>query len=250
MGHLRTRRQPERNDRGVRALLIGVGLAVTLPGSGVAQVGHSPESSPYNDLRISQTVTLMSGYLSGGRGKAGVGPSDGLLGGVRWDIHVGGAASLFLGGYMFDLERRVLDPTQPPETRMLGTASQSVIMVDGGVNLILTGEKTWHGFAPYVGANLGVVFGGEVPEDSSGFRFATKFHAGPALGIRLFVNRRFHLRVEARNVLWRITYPNSFFAPPENAPGADPILNEVDTSNTQWTHHPVLMFGLGYTLRL
>jgi len=232
------------------AAIVGLALILSVPGTALAQVGHRPESSPYSDLRIGQTVTLMSGYLAGGRGKAGVGPSGGPLGGLRWDIHVGGAASLFLGAYMFDLERTLLDPAQPPDTRFLGTASQSVAMLEGGANLILTGEKTWHGFAPYVGAGLGVAFGGEVPEDTSGFTFGTKFHVGPALGFRFFVNRRLHFRVEGRDVLWRLTYPGSFFTPPTSDPNGDPILNPQDTTDSQWTHHPVLMFGLGYTIRL
>jgi hypothetical protein len=173
------------------------------------------------------------------------------LGGLRWDIHVGSAATLFLGGYASDLERQLVNPAEPPETRYFDTAQQRVFLVEGGINFMLTGRKTWRRLAPYVGAALGMAFGGSVPKDTlSGFRFGTKFQFGPVVGLRIVVNRRVHLRVEGQDILWRLTYPNPFFEPPRNAPTTAPVLDPAFNTGSQWTHHPTIKFGLGYTIRI
>jgi hypothetical protein len=231
-------------------LVVGAALIFTAAGAQatLAQVGHRPESSPYRDLRIKQTLTFMGGLLTGGGGKAGVGPSSGPLGGVRWDFHVGSSIALFLGGHASDLERRLINPIEPPGGgRELGTAQQNVWMAEGGINLLLTGRKTWHGFAPYAGAAFGMVFGTEVPEDSV-FTFGRKFHIGPAAGIRFFLNRRFHIRLEARDIIWRMTYPQVFLTIPEGEPQIPVIDGDVSTL-AEWVHHPTFFIGLGWTLR-
>jgi len=186
----------EYNDaRAIRTHLLTLFTWLLVSSPLAAQVGHEPESSPYRDLRIKQTITGFGGYMWGGEGKPGVGPGDGPLGGLRWDVHLGGLASLFLGASVADLERVLLDPSKPLDTRVVGTTSQSVTVIDGGVNLLLTGRKTWHGLMPYIGAATGIAIGGSVPEDSlTNYMFGTKFHFGPTAGFRFFLNRRLHLR--------------------------------------------------------
>lgn len=225
-------------------------LAVTsLPLS--AQVGHDPSSSPYRDLRIKHTLTFFGGQLDGGRGKARVGPSDGRLLGARYDIHVGGAATIFAGVSYAAAERNLVDPDDPVDTRYFGVADQDLYLIDAGFNLILTGRKTWRGFAPYFGAALGMVAGGAVPEDSSGFAFKNKFQVGPMVGVRYFPNRRFHLRLEARDIIWRLGYGGTrFFNTPANAPSDPPVLDPTVNRSSEWVHHPTLKFGFGLTIRL
>jgi hypothetical protein len=214
-----------------------------------AQVGHDPFSSPYRDLRLKHTLTFFGGYITSGEGRADVGPSNGALAGVRWDIHVGGATSLFLGVAGAAAERNLVDPTLPPDTRYFATASQQLFILDGGFNLILTGRKTWHGLAPYVGGSMGMVLGAAVPQDTvSGFTFNNKFQLGPQIGIRFFPTRRVHLRIEGRNVMWRLKYPGAFFSRPLTDPSAASVLDPVTTKNSEWVHHPVLKIGLGWTL--
>lgn len=241
----------EYNDtKGTRAHLFVLVLLLLLNSPLAAQVGHQPESSPYRDMRIKQTITGFGGYMWGGYGKAGVGPGDGPLGGIRWDIHMGGLASLFLGVSLADLERVLLDPSQPRDTRVVGTAQQAVTVIDGGANLLLTGRKTWHGLMPYIGAAVGLAIGGSVPEDSlTNYQFNTKFHFGPTGGFRFFFNRRFHLRTEGRIMFWRLSYPLQFFQPGTD-PVVPPILDPAVNSENEWVIHYTLMIGLGYTIRI
>jgi hypothetical protein len=215
-----------------------------------AQVGYDPEQSPYQDLRITQTVTAFGGNMWGGEGKAGVGPGPGLMGGLRWDIHVGGFASVFLGGTYSELQRVLLDPSQPPATRTIDTTTQSVTYFDFGANLLFTGRKTWHGLMPYIGAAAGIAIGGSVPEDSlSGYTFKTKFQFGPTGGFRLFLTRRLHFRTEGRVIFWQLSYPNVFFTPGIDPPVA-PILDPLTNTEKEWVTHLTLQFGLGYSIRL
>ena len=229
----------------VRRLLAGTAacLAVFQPTTALAQVGHLPENSPYKDMRIKQALVFYGGVMSGGEGNAGVGPTNGPVGGVRWEIAVGAPSILFLGLSMANLERPLVNPDDPPDTRFLDSANQRIVMVDAGLNFVLTGRKTWRGLAPYMGVGFGMAFGGPVPEDLSGYTFKTKFHIDPTIGIRFHPSPRFHFRIEGRAVFWRLNYPPRFFD------GTDPLLNDLIQTNTNWTVHPTLLFGIGYTLR-
>ena len=229
----------------VRRLLAGtaVFLAVFQTTTALAQVGHLPENSPYKDMRIKQALVFYGGVMSGGKGNAGVGPTNGPVGEVRWEIAVGAPSILFLGLSMANLERPLVNPDDPPDTRFFDSANQRIVMVDAGLNFVLTGRKTWRGLAPYMGVGFGMAFGGAVPEDLSGYTFKTKFHIDPTIGIRFHPSPRFHFRIEGRAVFWRLNYPPRFFD------GTDPLLNDLIQTNTNWTVHPTLLFGIGYTLR-
>lgn len=233
-----------------RLYLIGLLAACAFPGRGGAQVGYPPDASPYRDMRVSQYLTLTAGYLTGGTGDAGVGPTDGLLGGIRWDIRLSGPAYAHFGVSGGLLERLVIDPTRGVEDRIRDTVRQSVYVADAGLGLVLTGQKTWNGLAPYVAATLGLALGGAVPEDSSGFRFSTRFHIGPQVGVRWHVGERLHLRLEGRDILWRLRYPPGFFSRPAGAPDDPPVLDPEQSKGAQWVHHPTLVLSIGYALRM
>ena len=233
----------------VRSLFVGITCLSLLSAPAFAQVGHVAESSPYKDMRIKQALVFYGGYLSGGSGSAGVGPSPGPLVAVQWELTVGAPSILYLGLAVANLERALVNPTDPPDTRFFGTAQQTVVMVNGGFNIVLTGRKTWRGLAPYAGVGMGMAFGGAVPEDSSGFTFKTKFQLSPTVGVRIHPSQRFHVRIEGRATLWKLSYPMRFFDDPANAPGTDPLLNPLLETDSDWTIHPTLLFGIGYTLR-
>ncbi len=229
----------------VRRLLAGSAacLAVFQTTTALAQVGHLPESSPYRDMRIKQALVFYGGVMSGGEGNAGVGPADGPVGGARWEVTVGAPSILFLGLSLANLERPLVKPGDPTDTRFFGSANQRIVMADAGVNFVLTGRKTWRGLAPYLGVGFGIALGGSVPEDSSQYTFKTKFHIDPTIGIRFHPSPRFHFKIEGRAVAWRLSYPPQFFE------GTDPLLDPLLQTDTDWTVHPTLLFGIGYTLR-
>ena len=233
----------------VRSLFVGVTCLSLLAAPALAQVGHVAESSPYQDMRIKQALVFYGGYLSGDHGSAGVGPSAGPMGAVQWETRVGAPSILYLGVAFANLERPLVKPSEPPDSRFFGAARQGVVMLNAGANLVLTGRKTWRGLAPYIGFGMGMAFGGAVPEDSSGFTFKTNFHIDPTVGVQIHPSPRLHFRIEGRGILWKLKYPTTFFDDPANAPGTDPLLNELLETDSDWTFHPTLLFGIGYTLR-
>lgn len=225
-------------------------IASAFPGVAGAQVGHAPDASPYREVRARHVASAFGGYLQGEAGKVGVGPTDGLLIGARYEFLFSGPVAIDLRIAFADLDRGVIDPTQLPGQRDKGTFSQSVVMADAGINLVLTGAKTWRGLAPYVGGALGLAFGGKVPQDSSTFEFQTQFMVAPQAGVRWHIGDRVVVRFEGRDAIWRLKYPDLFFDPPVADPDGEPVLDPLTNSNTDWTHHLVLTISLGYALRL
>jgi hypothetical protein len=159
---------------------------------------------------------------------------------------MGGPADAFVDLSVARLKRTLIDRDSVPEARVIGTAKQTLLFADVGANLLLTGQKTWHGLIPYVGGNLGLVFGSDVSQDVSGFKFAVHFLTGPQVGIRLHPSDRISLRVEARDVIWRLSYPLAFLESP--ASDIPPVLDPQIHDESEWIHHLVLSFGLGFAL--
>jgi hypothetical protein len=169
--------------------------------------------------------------------------------GARFDLHLGGPAALTFGAGVANLERVLIDPTFGPANRTVDTTSQSVVMFDAGFDLLLTGEKKWHGLMPYIGASLGMALGTSVIVDSlSGYSFSTHFTAGPRLGIWAHPSDRITFRIETRDVLWRLKYPDGFFSVPENEPTEPPVLDANVMKDTEWVHHLGLTISIGYTI--
>jgi hypothetical protein len=214
-----------------------------------AQVGHRPESSPYSDLRAKKVLSLVGGFFSGSPGKVDVGPASGPYSGARFDLHLGGPAGVTFGTGVANLERVLIDPTLGPANRTLDTTTQAVLLIDAGFDLLFTGEKTWHGLIPYFGAGMGMALGTSVDADSlSGYSFSTHFTTGPRLGVWVHPSDRITFRIEARDLLWRLKYPDGFFSVPEQEPTETPVLDANVTKDTEWVHHLGLTISIGYTI--
>jgi hypothetical protein len=233
-------------SKGYAVLALG---ALLLPVAAAAQVGHDPAHSPFQPIATRSGLTLVGGYLSGSGGKVGVGPSDGYLAGVRYDMRLTGPTDLTVGVTWNRLQRMVPHPSAAADAQLTGPVRQSTVIAEGGISILLTGDKTWKGLAPYLGATLGLAFGGTVPADSSGFRFKTKFLSGPHLGLRFYAGRSVFVRVEGRLLFWQLKYPTSFFETPD-IPDGTPLLDPAVTSTSEWTAHPSLQIGLGFAFNL
>ena len=58
----------------------------------------------------------------------------------------------------------------------------------------LSGGKSWHRIAPFVGAGVGLAFAKATPADTSQYEFGRKFYLAPSVGFRFFITDRLHLR--------------------------------------------------------
>jgi len=228
-----------------RSFRLAVLITLALPGLLPGQVGHPPESSPFRDIRTKHSLSLHAAYFGGSGGTVGLIPRDGALAGIRYDIRLGTALEIGVGVASGELERLQIDPNLPPEVRVTGPIQRRMTFWDLNINLLLTGKKSWHRLAPYLSTSLGLAFGGTAPQDTSGFTFNTKFLVSPALGFKLYANERLFFRIEARNVLWRASYPQEFFGFEDD----DPVLLIGVDPDSEWTQQPLLIVGLGYAFR-
>jgi hypothetical protein len=231
-------------SKGYAALALG---ALLLPAAAAGQVGHDPAHSPYRPIAVRTGITLVGGYLGGSGGKVDVGPTDGYLAGVRFDMRLTGPTDLTIGVTWNNLQRMVPHPAAPPDEQLTGPVHQPVLITEGGISILLTGDKTWNGLAPYLGATIGLGFGGSVPEDSTEFGFRAKFMSGPHLGLRFYVSQAVFLRAEGRLLFWQLKYPTSFFVTPE---GGEPLIDPLVNSDHEWTEHLSLQIGLGVAFRV
>lgn len=208
-----------------------------------AQVGYPPERSPYRDIQRGRTLILGGGYLSGDRGVVGVGPADGGTATLRFEVPFGKPLAFFLEAGYGRLSRYVADPTKNMADHISGPIKINVGMFQGGVDLMLSGAKSWHHMAPYIGGSGGVIFAEDPPVDSSGYHFGARGILGPEVGIRWYLGRGVHVRTELRWMFWELSYPLAYKQP---SPDGSRIL-DLSADEKEWTDHPWISIGLGWT---
>ena len=225
------------------AVAVVVALLAVQPSSRlVGQVGYDPAHSPYRDAPTGSGPVFYAGYLGGGRGRVPVGISDGNTWGLRYDLAFG-SASIELGAAYGQTTRRIVNPFVAVKNNTSGLIDCDIVLVDATLKMALTGPKTWHGLAPYIGASLGVAKGSELGQDTSGYSFGTKFTFAPVVGTKFYVGRRLSVSADFRAVFWRLAYPSQF-KQPDKADGI-PVL-AFDAAEFNWTVHPWITLGLGW----
>ncbi len=214
-----------------------------------AQVGYPPDKSPFRDILQKQSLTFVAGDFAGDGGRLGIGPHGGTTFGVRYDYRLSNSvqfgASVTRGG----LERLIVASDAPVANRVSGPVSQTVVFGELSLQLNLTGAKTWRRLAPYFGAAGGMAFASSTPADTSSYEFGNKLYLAPNVGLRFFLSHRLHLRAEARQVFWKLSYPSSYRDEPEQDPGTadDPHALLPDGKLDEWTGGRWLQIGMGYT---
>jgi hypothetical protein len=224
-------------------------LLLGLPAEARAQVGHPPNASPYHDIRRGHTFVPLGGYFSGDGGRFGIAPHSGGVYGFRYDIRTATALEMGLGFARGSLERLIVNPDETLANRVSGPVKQTVTFAEFDLQLNLTGGKTWHRLAPFVGAGVGLTLPSGTAQDTSGFKFGHKLYFIPSAGLRIFLTDRLHLRGEARTTFWKLKYPTSFTEEPTLEPGTVDSPNAVITDGnlSEWTTSSWLQVGLGYS---
>ena len=227
-----------------RRPILGALAAVILAASdAAAQVGHTPEASPYVDLVYRHDVTTFTGYLRTQRDPAGVAPRSGPLAGLRYALHLSGPASFTARVAYAQSERRVLDPLEPAGTRVvLPSATVSLLMADAGVALSLTGFKSWNRLVPEVNGGIGFVSDFRTEGDVGGFSFGTRFALSLGAGVRYVPGGRFQLRADVTDNVYRIAYPDSYYRTASD----QTAIRRPNQAKALWTHNPSITLGASY----
>lgn len=220
-------------------------LVALVPGSLTAQVGHDPAHSPFQDVTTRQAFTPLLGQFFGNRANAGVGAQAGPAIGGRFSTALSGALELWATLSVINSRRNVIDPSLPDSTRTTGPVDYRLVAGDIGIALKLTGSKTYHGFAPYVGAAFGVVAPTSSQTDASGYRAGSHIMFVPTVGTQLRIARAASLTLEARDYFIRYEWPASYFGPAFSSTAVlPPVLDPSMEKDKQMTHNFVLSAGL------
>jgi hypothetical protein len=194
-----------------RTHLIAAAAVLLASRGGAAQVGHTPQESPYVDLVYRQEVTTFTGYLDTRRDPAGVAPRSAPIAGVRYSIYLAGPASFTARLAYGRSERTVLDPIEPEDRRVvIPAASVPLLLADAGLALGLTGFKSWHRLVPELNGGLGLVSDFRTRGDVGGFKFGTRFALTLGAAVRWVPGGRFSLRAEVTDNQYRISYPDTY----------------------------------------
>jgi len=215
--------------------------ALAIPGSAPAQVGFPPERSPFRDLEYRHELTLFGGMFNAAKDPAGVAPQGGPMGGLRYELRVGGPAHLMVRAAYVNSEREALDPTQPEATRSLGTHSAPLYLLDAGVSVNLTGQKSYRRLVPTINAGIGVVSGGPDVENDP-YRFGTPFAITYGAGLRYVPGGRFAVRLGLDAYMYRLQYPTTYFA---TASDGTTVLDAGQSTNF-WKNNVALSIGASY----
>jgi hypothetical protein len=190
---------------------------------------------------------FFAGHLSGSRGKAGVGPSNALSIGIRYDLPMGRPILAQFAASYLKGDRFIVNPAVDTNAagRRTGPADAALLLTELALQLRLTGGKTWHGVAPYLGTGLGMAFDLHSPGDTTGsdYRFGTKVTFAVSSGLRWYPARKVSVQLDARAIWWRLRYPPSFVSPAPDGSRLIPITGRL----TEWTRHPWVSLGIGWT---
>ncbi len=229
-----------------RWIILGVLLSSIPTVQLAAQVGHDPAHSPYRDIPLHSGPVLFVGHFGGDRGNVGAGVSNASTFGARYEIPAGRSLHFqFTGAYLRG-DRFILDPRADSSSpaRRTGPVTSDLGLFEIGMQLRLSGNKTWHRLAPYVGTGLGLMFDVNSPGDTtkSGYQFGTKLTIAFASGLRWYPARHMMINVEARAHMLRLKYPLSFHGAAPDGSRVTPL----DQTLSDWTLHPWISLGIGW----
>lgn len=217
-------------------------LLALLAGSSslAAQVGSTPERSPFRDVEKRQDIALILGPSLGGRDQAGAAPRGGLAVGVRYDIRLGSSPVAFTAGLTRQgAQRDILQPGLPLTNRIGGTVSSPIYFLDGAFTLLITGNKAWRSLVPSLTAGAGLATGSGVT-DSSRFEFGTRFAPLVSFGVKYAPLRsRWTVRADLSNRFYSVRYPQTFRDSTPNVP----VIVGAGTQSS-WTRNTMLTLGL------
>lgn len=205
-------------------------LSVALPASAAAQ----DIPSPFRYVETRQEVGIFVGSSSISQGRFGFGPDGGTLLGARWGIDLSGPLGLEAVAGAISGSRDVVNPARVEGDRVVGEADALIGTVDARLRFTLTGDRTWHGMAPFLLAGGGIAFdlSGSDPDDEEleaqdRFDFGTSFFGTLGGGVRVFLNERIALRGDGVFSLWKLETPPGF---------SDPERGFESVEESQWVN--------------
>lgn len=212
--------------------------------SGLAPSAVSAQTIPSNFEFIEkrQHAGAFVGYSFLNSGRFGFGPSGGLHVGGRYGVNLSGPLALEAHAGVISGERDIINPARPLGDRVVGTGDVLLGTLDGRLRLTLTGDRTWHGMAPFIVFGGGIAFDlaaeqavDELLETQDRFEFGTSFLGTAGGGTSVFVSERLELRGDGVFSLWKLGTPPGF---------SDPERGFLSVEESEWVggFHATLTF--------
>ncbi len=191
-------------------------------------------TSPYDFVERGIGFYGYGTYIFADRGTIGTGPGSGPAAGVGFAIRVTGPFTFDSRVALFPTSRTVYDrddaeipPEQIREDPMVGlveegTADLTLLLTDASLRFDITGPRTWNNIQPYALLGLGGAFSvaadhspeEEIRDDVDlRVRFRTGFTGHVGVGAEWFLGQRHTIRLDARNLFWRLHVPPGFITP-------------------------------------
>lgn len=248
MSNLRARsRETPRRPGLTFWLALGCVALGTLPAAAAAQ--EERIESPYRWRERGFRIGFFGGYHAADRGPLEFGQGPTTVGGVKLRLRASSPLTFELGGTYGPAERFVIDAAAEGGPAVIDTVDAGWLRADAGVQLGLTGARTWNGIHPYALFGGGFVFG--VNEGASEllaqpelepFRYdisiAPQLYLGA--GFEIFPSEKIGIGFEIRDHLIRLSAPDGFLL--------QEILDRIEEagaaapSSTAWQHN--LEFGV------
>lgn len=208
-----------------------------------AQVGHVPQRSPYIDLEYKQEASVFGGYYNAGTDLVGVAPGSGPMFGFRYDLRLGGPASLTSRFAYVSSKRTIIDPRRPAATRVVqADAAWPIYMADVGISINLTGQRSYRRIVPFVSGGFGIASDLKAQADVGAWKFGTPFALSMGGGVKWVPAGNLQIRADISDQLYQIKYPSSYFI---TASDGTSVL-KVDNKKNDWTSNLGLSIGVSY----
>lgn len=220
-----------------------VGAAVT-PVPALAQVGHNPTDSPYRDVTTRQEFTLSGGWFRGNPSEANIGARPGPMFTFRFGTRLSGPLDLLVSFSGVNSSRYVVNPDSPVTTRTTGPVNYDLVIADMTLGFNLTGRKTWHGIAPYLGIGAGMEMPTAGTTDPGGYEAKQNFTFIPTFGTRVSLGRSLALQAEIRDYFIRYEFPLRYFQP--NNTAVPPVLDPTRYDEKDLTSNWAFTLGVSY----
>lgn len=213
---------------------------LALSASGVAA---QDIASPYRFVDESQHATAFVGLMATDPGTLDLGPESGLAFGARYGIRLSGPFVIEAQAAFFPTSRAVQDTViGAADTAVVATGAEADLnigVVSAALRFDITGPRTWHRLMPFALLGVGAAFTlsqedgvDDDVESDVRYDFGTRLLGELGLGVEWFAADRLALRLDARNLLWRIDAPLG--------------LQQLDAPNQEWVQNFLLSAGVSF----
>ena len=188
-------------------------LALSATGAAAQEI-----ASPYRFVDESQHVNAFVGLVETDPGTLELGPGSGVAYGGRYGIRLTGPFVIEGQVAVLPTSRAVQDTAiSATDTAVVATGAEADMLLgvlSAALRFDLTGARTWHRLMPFGLLGVGAAFtlseedGVDSDVDSDvRYEFGTRLLGELGLGVEWFTTDRLALRLDARNMLWRIDAP-------------------------------------------